>query len=262
MQNIALLIQYDGTNYSGWQSQPNAVTIQAVIEEKIKKITNSAAALIAAGRTDSGVHALAQTASFKTESSHNPLTFKNALNALLPADIRIINTAYATDEFHPRFDAIKKSYVYIISTDRIVSPFLNRYVWRIPHDLDINAIREAASHIIGMHDFSAFRGAGCGAKTPVRKILSIKINETDNAGFFSSSIKGSFITLRFEADAFLRHMVRNITGTLVEVGRGRLNSNDMQNILNSLDRKNAGPTAPASGLFMERIWYANEMLWQ
>ncbi|MDX9714795.1 MAG: tRNA pseudouridine(38-40) synthase TruA [Dissulfurispiraceae bacterium] len=261
MRNIALLIQYDGTDYSGWQLQSNTVTLQGVIEEKISTIAGRRVNLVAAGRTDAGVHSLGQVAAFKTESAHSPLTFKNALNALLPPDIRIMNAAYAADSFHPRFDALKKSYIYTMTTDKTVSPFIHRYVWRLQHHLDIAAMKEAVPHILGRYDFSAFRGSGCGAKTPVRSIISINIEENDSAGFISNSIKGSFIILRFEADAFLRHMVRNITGTLTEIGRGRLYPEDMKKILDSKDRKNAGPTAPASGLFMERVCY-KDMLWQ
>ncbi|MCE5313229.1 MAG: tRNA pseudouridine(38-40) synthase TruA [Nitrospiraceae bacterium] len=261
MRNIALLIQYDGTSYSGWQSQPNAVTLQALIEEKISKITGRQVNLVAAGRTDAGVHALGQVASFKTESTHDPLTIRNALNALLPPDIRIMNAAYADAEFHPRFDALEKSYIYIIATDRVVSPFVHRYAWRLPYDLDVDAMRAASLNLTGRHDFSAFRGAGCGAKTTVRNMISLTIEETNAIGFMTGSISGRFIILRLKADAFLRHMVRNITGTLVEAGRGKLQPDDIKKILESLDRKKAGPTAPACGLFMEQVWYKDPLQW-
>jgi len=255
MQNIALLIQYEGTSYSGWQSQPNSVTLQAVIEEKISAITGGKVNLVAAGRTDAGVHALGQVASFKTESLLDPATIKNALNALLPPDIRVMAAACADDDFHPRFDAQKKSYFYIISAERVVSPFIYRYAWKLPYAIDLEAMKAASLHLLGSHDFSAFRAAGCGAKTTVRNMISITVENTDAMGFMASSISGSFIKLRFEADAFLRHMVRNITGTLVDVGRGKILAADMREILVSRDRKKAGPTAPACGLFMEQVWY-------
>ena len=255
MRNIRMLIQYDGTDYSGWQMQPIGVTIQGLIEEYLALITGERAQLTAAGRTDAGVHALAQCASFKTSSALAPQVLRDALNAHLPPDIRIMQAEEADEPFNARFSAISKSYVYIISTSRIISPFLQRYIWRLPYGLNMNAMREAALHLAGTHDFSAFRGSGCGAKTAVRTINSVSLEARTEIEFMTLSMAGDFIIFRFEGDAFLRHMVRNIVGTLVDVGRGKIGPEDIARILDTCDRKCAGPTAPAQGLFLERIDY-------
>jgi tRNA pseudouridine38-40 synthase len=255
MRHIRLLIQYDGTAYGGWQVQPNAATIQGLIEQSLKKITGEEINVIAAGRTDAGVHALAQVACFRTSSRLAPDIFQKALNALLPCDIRITETAESDDTFHARFSARGKSYFYLISTDRIVSPFLHRYVWRLPYELDFNAMKEAMFYFRGTHDFSAFRGSGCSAKTTVRTIAEATAQNLAALEFITASIEGNFIKFRFEGNAFLRHMVRNMVGTIVEAGKGKIKPEDIERIMNSCDRRCAGPTAPAQGLFLERIEY-------
>ncbi len=255
MRNIKLIIQYDGTNYSGWQVQPDAVSIQGLIEKFLKKITGEDIDLIAAGRTDAGVHAFGQAACFKTSSRLPADTLRNALNAHLPYDIRIIKAQEVDSSFHARFSAHRKSYFYMVSTDRIVSPFLHRYVWRSLHKIDIPPMRESISYLMGTHDFSAFRASGCGAKTPVRTIFSSTVESLDAIEFMSLRISGNFIKFRFEGDAFLRHMVRNMVGTLVEVGKGKLKPEDVEKIIAGKDRKCAGPTAPSKGLFLEKIVY-------
>ncbi len=250
-----MLIQYDGTDYSGWQVQPIGVTIQGLLEESLAVITGERVEVIAAGRTDAGVHALGQCANFKTASLLAPGVLRDALNAHLPPDIRIMRAEEADESFNARFSATGKSYVYIISTGRIISPFLNRYLWRLPYSLNLDAMRAAAVHLTGTHDFSAFRGSGCGAKTSVRTISSASIDAKTAIEFMTLKMEGDFIIFRFEGDAFLRHMVRNMVGTLVDVGRGKIEPADIARILDTCDRKCAGPTAPAQGLFLERINY-------
>ena len=255
MRNIRLLIQYDGAAYSGWQVQPTDVTIQGLIEGCLKKITGYHNNVIAAGRTDAGVHALGQVACFKTSSKLPPAVLQNALNALLPCDIRIIEIEDVNESFHARFSAKRKSYVYIVSNERIVSPFLHRYVWKLPYELDLTAMRESLSYLTGTRDFSAFRGSGCGAKTTVRTIIEATLQRFDFLEFMTLRIGGDFIKFRFEGDAFLRHMVRNMVGTIVEAGKGKIKPADIGRIIESRDRRCAGPTAPAQGLFLESIIY-------
>jgi tRNA pseudouridine38-40 synthase len=255
MRNIRLLVQYDGTAYSGWQVQPGAVTIQGLIEQYLKKITGEETHLLGAGRTDAGVHALRFVASFRTPAQLAPQIFQNALNAHLPCDIRIMKADQADESFHARFSAKGKSYFYLISTDRIVSPFLHRYVWRVPFHLDLAAMKQSIASFAGTHDFSAFRGSGCGAKTAVRTIVEASVSELDRLEFMTVRLEGNFIKFRFEGDAFLRHMVRNMVGTIVEVGKGRIKPGDVGSIMKGADRRCAGPTAPASGLFLEKVIY-------
>jgi tRNA pseudouridine38-40 synthase len=255
MRYIRLLIEYEGTRYLGWQSQKSGGTIQDILMETISGITGERVRLTGASRTDTGVHALGQAAVFGTESRLAQDVFMRALNAKLPRDIRIIEAAEAALNFHPRYNAIKKSYFYCIAAGRNQSAFLYRYVWDVKADLDTAAMSEAAAHITGEHDFSSFMGSGCGSKTQVRTVHSLDITRCGEMQFMTASLRGDFIKIRIEANAFLRHMVRNIVGTLVEVGKGRIPPDAVGDILQARDRQKAGPTAPAKGLFLERIIY-------
>lgn len=255
MRYIRLLLEYDGTDYHGWQMQKTDRTIQSTIEAAILEITGEASRLAAAGRTDAGVHALGQVAVFATRSTLAAETFMRALNAGLPGDLRILSSSETDASFNPRYDALRKSYFYLISKSKQQSAFFNRYVWDLKIDLGLQNMKDAAGVFIGEHDFTSFRGAGCGAKTPFRNIYSIDISAFDEISFMTATIKGGFIKIRIEANAFLRHMVRNIVGTLAEVGRGRMSAESIRNIIEVRDRKKAGPTAPAKGLFLENIIY-------
>jgi tRNA pseudouridine38-40 synthase len=255
MRYIRLLIEYEGTNYHGWQSQKSGGTIQDLICAALFGITGEQVKLIGASRTDAGVHALGQVAIFGTDSSLESEVIMRALNAKLPPDIRILDAKETDGDFHPRYRAIKKSYFYLLSTDRRHSAFLYRYVWYVTGELNMNAVKEAASVILGEHDFSSFRGSGCGARHPVRTVNSADILRLEELSFMTARIKGDFVKIRIEANAFLRHMVRNIVGTLVEVGRGKISPAEFRQILESCDRKTAGPTAPAKGLFLDKITY-------
>lgn len=259
MRNIKLTLQYDGTRYSGWQIQPNAETIQDTIQQVVGKITGEKPSLLGAGRTDAGVHAIAQVASFKTSSIIAPDILRNALNARLPYDIRVLEACDVPGDFNPRYDARGKCYLYVISRSRILSPFFSRYAWRISHELNIDAMDRALAILKGQQDFSAFRASGCGAKSPMRNITDVTIKRLEGMEFMSVTLGGEFITIRIEADAFLRHMVRNIVGTVVDVGKGKLTEGDVADILLSKDRKKAGPTAPAQGLFLEKIYYGDPL---
>ncbi len=259
MRNISLNIQYDGTNYNGWQVQScnnsNIITIQGVLKGAIYKLTGQHCEVTAAGRTDAGVHALSQIASFKTTSELTAEVMQKALNANLPYDIRILGVIDKDMAFNARFDAKSKVYCYIISNLSVVSPFLSRYSWNIPYKLDIDAMISTVRFLIGKYDFSSFRGSGCGARNTQRTILSISIEALDKIDFMTFSLKGNFIKISVEADSFLRHMVRNLVGTVLEVGRKRWKPEDMEKILSSKDRRLAGQTAPARGLFLEKINY-------
>jgi tRNA pseudouridine38-40 synthase len=268
MKNIRLLIEYDGTNYHGWQiqnpvvshqppdiSKENIITIQGILQEKIKIITGEDTKVIGASRTDAGVHAIGQVASFRTNSYLKPHVIHLALNALLPEDIRILDADEVDESFHPRYNAINKTYFYLISNMKISSAFLYRYTWRVPYNLNLDAIGEAGKLLRGRHDFAAFRGAGCGAKTTVREIVSLDIEKLNSIDFMTARLGGNFIKISITADAFLRHMVRNIVGTLVEIGRGRITPKSLSDAFELKDRRLLGPTAPATGLFLEKIIY-------
>ena len=255
MKYIKLLIEYDGTNYLGWQTQRSGLTIQDILSKTISGITGEQIRIISAGRTDAGVHALGQVAVFRTDSRLQADILKKAFNAKLPKDMRIIEAEELDSEFHPRYRAVKKSYFFLIERARKQSVFLQRYAWRVPFSLDLESMIKASCLLQGEHDFSAFRGAGCGAKTTVRTIHSITLSRHDSLGFMTAQIQGDFIKIRIEANAFLRYMVRNIVGTLTEVGKGRIAPDTVIDILASCNRKMAGPTAPAKGLFLEKVYY-------
>jgi tRNA pseudouridine38-40 synthase len=255
MRNIRIVIQYDGTHYHGWQVQPRSTTIQAVLQERIAKITGEQVSVIAAGRTDAGVHALAQVASFKTSSRLSCDTVKTALNALLPDDIRITEVCEADLAFHPRYDAKGKVYFYIIANMPVISPFLHNYAWRVPQALDFQKMCTAASLLQGTHDFTSFRASGCGAKNPTRTIFRNSLEKLGSIDFMTAGLSGNFLKLSIEGDAFLRHMVRNIAGTIIEIGKGKLKPEVITELFKAGDRTLAGPTAPARGLFLERVNY-------
>lgn len=255
MKKIKLLLEYDGTAYQGWQIQKRGTTIQGIIEEGVLKITGERSKVIGASRTDAGVHALGQVAAFRTESRLEPETIRRALNALLPQDIRVLEVSEVDDSFHPRYSAVKKGYFYIIANQRESSAFLHRYTWMVQQPLRLKSMIEAAQVLIGIHDFSSFRGAGGSSRNPVREVFSLGIERFKRLDFMTTSIKGEFIKIRIEANGFLRHMVRNIGGTLVEIGRGKIPADRIEEILKSHNRRLAGPTAPPNGLFLERIVY-------
>ncbi len=255
MKKIKLLLEYDGTAYSGWQVQKKELTVQGILEEKIERVTGSLSKVIGASRTDAGVHALGQVAAFRTDSKLNPEKIKRALNALLPEDIRVLHASEVDESFHPRHSAKRKSYFYLISNQRESSAFLSKYTWVVKQPLEIQSMIVASQFLTGKHDFSSFQGAGSGTKNPIREIFSLRVITFDEMDFMTVHAKGIFVKIQIDADGFLRHMARNITGTLVEIGRGRMASHRMKEILVSLDRRLAGQNAPAHGLFLEKIEY-------
>lgn len=255
MRIIKLVLQYDGTDYSGWQVQKREKTIQSVLESAIRTITGEQVRVTGAGRTDAGVHALCQVAAFRTRTHLKTNVLFRALNANLPSDIYVVRATERDSDFHPRFDAKQKTYSYIISPTGLFSVFLKRYSWQIPYELNISSMRKAAKLLVGQHDFSCFRASGCSSKNAVRTIKGISISRAYSFGFIGFQFRAPLIKISIQADAFLRYMARNIVGTLVEVGRGKVPVQEMKIILDSKDRKCAGQTAPAHGLFLEKIVY-------
>ena len=255
MKKIRLLLEYDGAAYHGWQVQKDATTVQGIIEDRVQRITGERLSVLGASRTDAGVHALGQVAVFRTKSRLDAETMKRALNAVLPRDIRVLDISVIDDLFHPREDAVKKNYFYIITNQRKSSVFFYRHSWLVPQSLDLDSVTEASRVLVGRYDFSSFMGTGSDVKDFVREIYSLTVERLESIDFMTVSLKGNFIKISTEADGFLRHMVRNIVGTLVEIGRGRMPANKMKEILASRDRRLAGQTAPASGLFLDRIVY-------
>ena len=254
LRTIKLTLAYDGTNYVGWQVQPNGTSIQEVVQEAVEKMTGERASVIGAGRTDAGVHALGQVAHFVTKSQIPPVGFEKGLNSQLPADITVVSAEEAPSGFHAQRDAKGKRYKYRLLLSPHPSPLaLNRF-WHLISGLDIKVMRRGAKVLIGEHDFESFRAAGCTCKHARRRIDRIDMRET-LASDLNLGEKGTVIDLTFEGDSFVRHMIRNIVGTLVEVGQGRIGIDDVQRILEAKRRQEAGICAPPSGLYLIKVFY-------
>ncbi len=247
MRTIKLTLQYDGTDYVGWQRQPNGTSIQALVEDALLPIEGRPVTVHGAGRTDAGVHALGQVASATLGTRLEAPTIARALNGVLPPQVRVVGAAEAPDLFHARFSAVGKTYEYRIVNAPLVSPFLHRYVTHIVPPLDLDAMREASAVLAGRHDFAAFQAAGSGTPSTERTIHAIEWQEGGGPDVP--------LVLRISGDGFLRHMVRTIAGTVVQAGLGRCTAAEVAGILAGRDRTRAGPTAPASGLFLIRVYY-------
>lgn len=245
-RNIKLEIEYDGTNYAGWQvqSKVRGKTIQQIIEKTLQRIIREKVKVIASGRTDSGVHALGQVANFYTFSQMPLPRLKIALNGLLPEDIKVTKIKEAKQSFHSRFSAKSKIYRYTILNRAYSSPLLRNAVYFYPHPLNVKLMQSEAKALIGKHDFSAFQASLGREKNPVKTIKKISVSK-----------KGDFIYVLIEADGFLYNMVRNIVGTLIEVGRGRFAKGSLKKILRLRNRRLAGPTAQAKGLCLLKVKY-------
>jgi len=244
MQNFKLTIQYDGTNYHGWQIQPNARTVQAELTRVLTLLDHRPVTIHGAGRTDAGVHAEGQVASVLIERNFDPVELRDAINGNLDRDIRILKAEIASGEFNARFSAKLKTYRYRIWTGDVVSPFVYRYVHHNRGRFDVEEMRRAAAALIGVHDFSAFTVADSEADDRVRALNKLDIQHEANE-----------ISIVAAANGFLRYMVRTIVGTLIDVGRGSGTAASMAETLESRDRENAGPTAPARGLTLIRVDY-------
>ena len=243
-RKIKLLIEYDGSGYCGWQFQRNGLTIQEVLEKCIEKIVKQKTTLHSSGRTDAGVHAEGMVAHFTTVSKMTEDEFIKAFNSILPHDIVIKEVSVAPVEFDARRSAGKKTYRYTILNRSYPSALLYSRCLFVPFPLNISAMRRAKNYLVGKHDFTSFRASNCGAKSPIKEIYKIDLIK-----------KGDFIFLNFEGGGFLKHMVRNIVGTLVQVGRGQVKASSMKFILESKDREKAGPTAEPQGLCLVKVEY-------
>ncbi|MCK4426072.1 MAG: tRNA pseudouridine(38-40) synthase TruA [Deltaproteobacteria bacterium] len=252
-RNIKLTIQYNGTKYHGWQRQIGQISIQGVIEAALEKMTGEQVCLIGSGRTDTGVHALAQVANFHTDSKIPLEGFLKGLNSLLPEDIAILATSEASPGFHSIRDSICKVYCYHILVSDTKIPFWNERAWLLNRSLDIHSMEKALSPLIGTHDFSAFKASGSNAKTGIRTIYSCEIKAITGEIFPPSG--GLHYMFTIAANGFLRYMVRNIVGLLVQIGIRTRSHKDMANVLASKDRSSAGPTAPPQGLYLEQVFY-------
>ncbi len=244
MRNVKLTIEYDGTNYCGWQKQNNEKTIQEEIEKAIYKAVGEVVEVIGSSRTDAGVHARGMVANFKTNATIPFDKFKYAINDKLPDDIAIIESEEVSEDFHARYDSKGKTYCYSI-INRQQKPAIGRnYVYHFKWDLDIEKMREACKYFIGKHDFKAFRSLGSSVKTTERTIKELYIES-----------EGEKINIFITADGFLYNMVRIIVGTLLKVGRGKIPVEDIEKIILLGDRKKAGPCVPAQGLILEKVYY-------
>jgi len=267
MRNLKLTLSYDGSEFSGWQVQPDAATVQGTLASAIGRITGEKVLPQGSGRTDAGVHALAQVATFVTESSVPTANFVKALNDILPAAIRVLDAAEAPANFHARHSARAKTYRYRIFRDSICPPFLARYVWHFPYALDEEAMARAARLVAGEHDFTSFAAVdserGRGGEEVSRECEEVsqenvrgKVPENVRQIFSSAwerQEKELVYTVR--GSGFLHHMVRNLVGTFILVGKGTLQVADVTRILEAKNRSAAGATAPASGLFLVGVEY-------
>ena len=243
-RKIKMLLQYDGTLYHGWQRQKQDITIQGVIEEKIRIITGAPSVLIASGRTDAGVHALGQVCHFLTNSAIPLEAMRKGLNSLLPDDILIKEVDDAPPDFHARYSAKSKVYEYRILNRRQPNPFLRFYSWHVPSRLDVGIMKQCLSLLRGRHDFSSFRSSGSENMNPTREMILAELQVEDG-----------LVRFLFQADGFLRHMVRNIVGTLVDAGLGKWTVEGFGQVLAVKDRRKAGVKAPPQGLYLVRVDY-------
>lgn len=245
MPTFKITVAYDGTDYIGWQRQATGTSIQGLLEDALREFGDGDIAVSGAGRTDAGVHALAQVASFALVRAIAPDAVVRALNAKLPDAIRVTAAEEVPASFHARFDARGKTYRYRIWNGDVLPPFERRYAWHVPGGLDVEAMRQAAALVEGPHDFAAFQSAGSDVATTTRNVYASTLTSD-----------GALLIYETIADGFLRHMVRALAGSLVEIGRGQHAPDWIARVLESRERSAAGRTAPAHGLFLVRVHYA------
>lgn len=258
MRRIKLVLSYDGSNYSGWQRQPDTPTIQQTLETVLRKMTGEDVHLTGSGRTDAGVHALGQVAAFSTKSELEAAVFKRALNGFLPPDIRILDAEEVRPEFHPIRDASSKRYRYLIDDNRPFFPLTRNYAWIYREPLDLEAMQNAAGFLLGEHDFCCFQTQGSPRKTTVRTVFDVDVRRLKNeAGLFPP-----LICIEVEANGFLYNMMRAIAGSLaligVEARRGRPDPEHLCRMIASKNRGASGPTAPSHGLYLLRVAYPKD----
>ena len=245
MRNFKMIVEYDGTAYCGWQRQENGTSIQQLLEEAIKLITGQKVTVIGSGRTDAGVHALNQVGSFRCSTKLPVNKIFMGMNSVLPPDIVVKELEEVADDFNALRDVKRKIYVYKICNQRLRPALGRNYFWHIRYPLDITSMKKAAKLLIGTHDFSCFCATGTDVKDRVRTIVDVEIKTRDEG----------LMEIKVESHGFLKYMVRNIIGTLVEVGCGKRKPEEMKQIIESRDRTIAGVTAPACGLFLKEVKY-------
>ena len=255
MRNLRLILSYDGADLAGWQVQPGRTTVQGVLASAIGRLTGENVLPQGSGRTDAGVHALAQVASFATASMIPTENWMKALNDILPPSIRVLEVTGAAPEFHARKSARAKTYRYRIQRGAICPPFLARYVWHYPYPLEESAMVAAARVVVGEHDFTSF--AAVDAERVERIAAGEEVHTTNIRTIFASSWtrEGEELIYSVRGSGFLHHMVRNLVGTFLLVGKGTVSPEDLRRILDARERTAAGPTAPASGLYLVEVEY-------
>lgn len=247
MRNIRLTVAYEGANYHGFQIQRGVNTVQATLESVLARLVPGGPRVTGAGRTDAGVHAWGQVVNFYAGGSVPVERFPVAMNSLLPPDLVVRSAAHARDDFHARYDALRKRYQYLVFNGEVPTPFWRRYALRVGRPLDLQAMRAAAAVLVGTHDFKSFRAAGGKAGSAIRTITRLEVGQ-----------HGSFVRFLIEADGFLYKMVRNIVGTLLEIGHGERNAAEMAVILAARNRDLCGRTAPPHGLCLLGVSYEDD----
>lgn len=245
-RTFKLTIAYDGTDFIGWQRQAAGVSIQGLLEDALSELDGRPVAVTGAGRTDAGVHARGQVATARLDREIDAAAVVRAVNARLPPTVRILEVSPEPERFHARFDARLKTYRYRIWNADVMSPFERSYAWHVPMTLDTGAMAVAAAALCGTHDFAAFQGTGSDTQTTVRTVVRSAVEREPGS---------PLVVYEAAGEGFLRHMVRNVAGTLVEIGRGRYPASWIGDVLASRDRAAAGPTAPAHGLFLMAVAY-------
>jgi tRNA pseudouridine38-40 synthase len=254
IRTLKITVAYDGTRFVGWQRQAAGESIQGLLETALARFEGAPVSVNGAGRTDAGVHALGQVASVRVSFAHEVAAVVRGLNANLPPDVRVYRVEDADAAFHARFGARSKTYRYLLLNARVGDPFGRHYAWHLDEPLDVAAMQSACAVLVGRHDFAAFRSAGSDISTTVRTVTRSELRDGRSVvpGVTTS---GALLTYEIDGDGFLRHMVRAVVGTLVEIGRGWRPAGDMATLLESGDRSRAGATAPPQGLFLVRVDY-------
>ena len=261
MRTLKLTVAYQGTAYVGWQRQSTGSSIQGCLEAALAEIEEAPVAVVGAGRTDAGVHALGQVASLKLRHQIAPDALVRAVNVRLPSDIRVVAAEVGPEPFHARFDATAKTYRYRLLHDAVVSPFDRHYGWHIGEPLDRERMSSAGQALVGEHDFAAFRASGSSTRSTVRTLFELTVSRAPSNPWSVDGGAGAAVTLiEARGSGFLRHMVRVIVGTLVEVGRGHRDRVAIEHALRSRDRGSAGQTAPPHGLFLMQVEYKRSPL--